>query len=92
MWRTKEEIKSQESKCRETQATLSCGLDKPEILAYIHVVVSLWTMVSFNPSQAITLIELECHGLSYHLYPRSQVISTIWSRLQPYTKSELQHK
>jgi hypothetical protein len=67
--------------------TLSRGLDKPKILAYIYVVVSLWTMVSFNPSQVITLIELECHGIYYHLYPRSQGISTIWSRLQPYTES-----
>jgi hypothetical protein len=33
---------------------LSCASDKPEMLAYIHVVVSIWTRVAFNPSQVIT--------------------------------------
>jgi hypothetical protein len=28
-------------------------LANPEMLAYIHVVVSLWTRVAFNHSQAI---------------------------------------
>jgi hypothetical protein len=32
---------------------LSHGLAEPKMLAYIHVVVSLWTRVAFNPSQVI---------------------------------------
>jgi hypothetical protein len=36
-----------------TQVILSRGLAKPEMLAYIHIVVSQWTRVAITPSQVI---------------------------------------
>jgi hypothetical protein len=69
---------------------LSRGLAKPEMLAYIHVVVSLWTRVVFNPSQVIQRLNLSFTIFLISIESLSQGISTNWSLLQPYTRSELQ--
>jgi hypothetical protein len=45
-----------------------------------------------EPLSSDPKIELEYHGLPYHLYSCLHVISTSWSLLQPYKRSESQIK
>jgi hypothetical protein len=49
----------------KTKVTLSRGSAKPEVLAYIHVVVSQQTMVTLNPSQVIQRSNLSVTVLPY---------------------------
>jgi hypothetical protein len=72
------------------QAILSHGLTKPEMLVYIHVVVSQCISVALNPSQVIQRSNLSVTVLPYINESLSQGISTIWSLLHSYTKLKLQ--
>jgi hypothetical protein len=59
------------------QAILSHGLTKPEMLVYIHVVVSQRISVALNPSQVIQRSNLTVTVLPYINESLSQGISTI---------------
>jgi hypothetical protein len=66
------------------------GLAKSQCLPISMLWCTLWTMVAFNPTQVIQRSNLSDTVFLISIVFPSQGISTNWSLLQPYTRSELQ--